>query len=123
MKKYQYKRMNVYLTDEENDIIQTIADMANETRQETFKKMAFFNRKIFEEFRALNDIEPQLLAIIKESAAQGNNLNQMAKQLNETKTATPEILASIKIAENTGNLFYMASQELRRILKEVREKK
>lgn len=115
--------MNVYLTDEEYAIIETIAGMANKTRQETFKKMAFFNRKIYEEFRALNDIEPQLLAIIKESAAQGNNLNQMAKQLNETKTATPEILASIKIAENTGNLFYMASQELRRILKEVREKK
>ena len=73
-------RVNVYLTPKENEMLEISAKITGMRKATAMREMAFSKMKSYEMWK---ESQPLLIALAKETAAQGINLNQIAKKLNE----------------------------------------
>ena len=73
-------RVNVYLTATENEILETTAKAAGMRKATALRQMAFLKK---ENYEILKEMQPVLIELAMETAKQGINLNQIAKNLNK----------------------------------------
>lgn len=73
-------RVNVYLTATENEILETTAKATGMRKATALRQMAFLKK---ENYEILKEMQPLLIELAMETAKQGINLNQIAKNLNK----------------------------------------
>lgn len=73
-------RVNVYLSPKENEKLEITAKATGMRKATALRQMAFLK---IENYEILKESQPLLMELAKETARQGINLNQIAKQLNK----------------------------------------